>query len=393
MKKILLTAAAFLAVSGAWPQGRIDEVLVELESNSPTLAALREQANASTLAGRTGLFPVNPEVEFNYLWGHPSNRGIRMDISITQSFDFPSAYAYRSRIAKATGAQADLRYKAERLDFLLEAKRICIDLIYHNAMITAYGQRKADAEALLQAYDKMLSAGGAGILERNRVRLNLTDVEGRYELLLVQRRSLQADLTRLNGGKDIALDLSDFSPGSALPPDFERWYAEAEAKSPVLQYVKGQIEVNDSEARLNRAMSLPKFSAGYMNEHFNSDGYGGLKMGMSVPLWENKNRVKAARAEGVALSRQADDARLKFYYDLRTLFDKARVYLRMASSYDKTLRELGGTELPRKALSAGEISLPEYLRELELYYDNVEAGLESRRNAELSIAELTAVEM
>ena len=392
MKKIFLAVTFLINVVGGWAQNSIDEVLQMLEQNSPTLGALKEQVKARQISNRTGIFLENPEVEFNYLWGHPSAQGVRMDVSVTQAFDFPSVYTYRNRISKVANNQVELQYKAERLDFLLQAKRICIDIVYYNRMIREYEKRKADAEALYGAYDRMLSTGEGNVLERNKAKLNLTEVVGQYELLVSQRQSLLTDLKRLNGGKDVSLEMETYAL-QAIPADFEAWYATAEPKSPVLQYVSSQIEMNKSEVKLGRALSLPKFSAGYMNEHITGDGYGGLKLGMSVPLWENRNKVKAARAEGLVLARQAEDARLKFYYDLRAQFDKVQVYRRMAASYRETLSEQNGIELLNRTLEGGEISLIDYLQELGLYYDNVSAYIEAERNAELAMAELTAVEL
>ena len=45
--------------------------------------------------------------------------------------------------------------------------------------------------------------------------------------------------------------------------------------------------------------------------------YQGLSVGMSIPLWENKNTVKAARAETAANMAMAGDSQLQLYAILK----------------------------------------------------------------------------
>ena len=67
------------------------------------LRALHEQMIARRAGNHVGLTPSDPEVEFGYLWSRPAAGGNRKDVSLTQQFDFPTAYVERSRLA---GVQA-----------------------------------------------------------------------------------------------------------------------------------------------------------------------------------------------------------------------------------------------------------------------------------------------
>ena len=46
--------------------------------------------------------------------------------------------------------------------------------------------------------------------------------------------------------------------------------------------------------KLSKSESLPKISAGYMSESVLSESFRGVTMGISLPLWENRNRTSAA---------------------------------------------------------------------------------------------------
>ena len=367
-------------------------VLREVEANSTTLGALREEMEAQKLGNRTGIFLANPEVEFAYLWGDPVSMGKRTDFSVSQSFDFPTAYGHRSRVSKLKNENAELNYKSERMELLLAAKQICVELVYYNALSVEYDVRLKNAEAIANSYERRLAAGDANILESNKAKLNLITARNEIARINIERAALLSELKHLNGGKELNFSHSKY-PGNALPMDFESWYSLAEQKNPILSYVKGEVEVNRREAALNRALSLPKLHAGYMSESVVGEKFSGITMGITIPLWENKNTVKEAQARVKASEMMVQDSRIGFYSRVQNLYKKASELNRNAMEYRDALSSYGNDSLLKKALDSGEISLLEYLLELEFYYDAVNNMLEAERDYELSLAELSAVEL
>jgi len=167
MKKLITIVFVMFANLTSFAQSVCEAVLQQIEANNTTLAALRQQTEAQKLGNRTGLAPANPEIEFNYLWGNPSVIGNRTDFSVTQTFYFPTAYAHRNRIANLQNVNAELAYKAERLNILLSAKQTCIELTYHNALAQEYAIRLQNAELIANAYKTRLEKGDISILEHN----------------------------------------------------------------------------------------------------------------------------------------------------------------------------------------------------------------------------------
>ena len=102
-------------------------VLKAVEEGSPTLRALRQQTEATSAEARSQLAPQDPQVEAAYLWGTPEATGNRFDLNVTQSFDFPTAYLYRHRLAEAASSVAEADYRAARAALLLEAELLCVD--------------------------------------------------------------------------------------------------------------------------------------------------------------------------------------------------------------------------------------------------------------------------
>ncbi len=376
----------FLPVS-LFAQNNVDKVLSQIENNNTTLSALRKSADAQKVGNKTGIFLKNPEVEFNYLWGTPSAIGNRTDFSIKQSFDFPTAYGYKNQMSDIKNEQTELEYRKQQKTVLLQARNICIDLIYTNALKSEYGKRLNHAQNIAKSYKLKFDAGDANVLEYNKAQLNLLNLSNKIELIEIDRTALLSELTRLNGG--IAIELADSEIQSQIiPADFEQWYTQAEQSNPILNWLKQEIEISNKQVSLNKALALPKFQAGYMSETVVGQQFRGVSVGLSIPLWENKNTVKYAKANTIALEAVAADNKVQLYNQLKTLHSKAISLQSNVTEYRSKLQSFNSSDLLKKALDKGEISLIDYIMELSIYYENVNKMLELDRDMNKAVAEL-----
>jgi outer membrane protein TolC len=373
-------------------QNSVETALRVIEENNKTLKALKETAEAQKLENRTGIYLSNPEIGFNYLWGNPSAIGNRNDLNITQTFDIPTITGMKSKIANERNGLVEWQYKAERMHILLEAKQYCIELIYFNALKKELEIRLQHAKTIAEGYQNRLNSGDANRLEYNKAQLSLSAINGEISRVDVERSALLSQLKRLNGGMDVIMDEYQFSQGQ-LPLNFDDWYVQAEQKNPILAYIKQEVVVSQKQVSLNKAKGLPTFSAGYMSEKVVGQRVQGLSLGVSVPLWENKNRVKQANATVVAAQSRETDSKQQFYNQLQIQHNRALGLKSTAEAYRKSLALANSTELLKKALDAGEISLLEYMVELGLYYNLVNQTLEAERDYQKALTELSAVEL
>ena len=387
MKRLIIFAAiSFLFAPWVFSQST-NGIIAEVENNNTTLAALRKKADAERIGNRTGLALKNPELEFNYLWGNPEAIGKRNDISIMQSFDFPTAYAYRNQISELRNIQVELEFESQRREILLRARQLCNSIIYHNAMQAELGRRVENARRLSDSYEAKFKAGEAGIIDVNKARANLLNVRKDAESNVIERQTLLAELVSLNGGKPV--DLTDtVYPLEALPADFEEWYAGAEQNNPLLQWLKQEVSVNRKDEQLSLAMSLPRFQAGYMSEKVVGEQYQGISFGIAIPLMENRNQVKYAKARTVAVQSAESDARLRFYNDLKALHARAVSLRKSIDDYRQNLQVYSSTSLLQKALDQGELSLAEFLYEQTFYYESFNKLTATEKELYDAVAEL-----
>lgn len=392
MKTILISIIVFFASFSLNAQNSVVTVLKAVEENNTTLKALKETTKAQKLENKTGIYLSNPEVEFNYLWGNPSAIGNRTDFNISQTFDIPTITGMKRKMADERNGLVEWQYKAERMNILLEAKQYCIELIYFNALKKELEIRLQHAETIASGYQNRLNSGDANKLEFNKAQLSLSTITGEMARIDVERNTLLSQLKRLNGGLDISMDDYRFDQ-EQLPLNFDDWYQQAEQKNPILAYVKQEVLVSQKQVSLTKAKGLPTFSAGYMSENVVGQRFQGLALGVSVPLWENKNRVKQAKTAVVAAQARETDSKQQFYNQLQIQYNRALGLKNTAEAYRKSLTMTNSTELLKKALDAGEISLLNYMVELGFYYNMVNQTLEAERDYQKALAELSAVEL
>ncbi|HBC29280.1 MAG TPA: transporter [Prevotellaceae bacterium] len=394
MRKELRQAFCVLCMALAMPGSRAQDIytgpLRLVEEGSTMLRALREQALAQKAANHVGLTPPDPEVEFGYFWPNPVTGGRRKDVDFTQQFDFPTAYVERARLARQQDRACELDYLKQRQQLLLQAKQTCVELVYQNALHHLYSQQVQWARQWAEACRRSLDQGATAKIEYNKALLNLTDMESQARQASVTRQQLQAALATLAGGKEIVLERSDYGGETTLPQDFDTWFAQAATANPDLQYLGAQMEASQRQVRVARAQGLPKLSVGYSGELVPSQNYNGVTVGMSIPLWENKGRVRQARAEANAAKLAAQDARIQYYTQLRGLYEQARQQQQDIRDLEKLLAGNDSEALLRRAYEGGEITLLTFLTENAHSLSVRTRLLEARRDLELTLASLNA---
>ncbi|MEG0602771.1 MAG: transporter, partial [Mucinivorans sp.] len=89
----------------------------------------------------------------------------------------------------------------------------------------------------------------------------------------------------------------------------------------------------------------------------------------------------------------AQDQKMIFYEQLRTLYERAAALEKIDRHFHNTYSKLTNVDLLKKALSTGEISLLDYLVELSLNYSLIDQDLITERDLHLALSELLSFEL
>jgi len=227
MKKKLLTILALSFALHTYAQSSIDSVLAQISRNNKTIQASNQLMEAEKLEHRTKLRPDNPSLEYDYLEGSPVNVGAQHEFTAAQSFEFPTSYIKKSQLSKERSTLSEIEVTTRRQNIMLEAKKLCIDLVFRNKLQIQLKEQKQNTEKLLGDFQKLLDKGEGNILDVNKAKLQLIEIKKQFQENLAALNTGQQKLESFNGGNKILFNDTIYPLRSELP-SFEQLESDYE---------------------------------------------------------------------------------------------------------------------------------------------------------------------
>jgi outer membrane protein TolC len=387
--KLLILLAVLLPAFQSAAQSTFESTLSDIAANNKTLLKNRQVWEARKLEYNTGLTPANPVVEFDYLFATPANAGNQTDFTVSQAFDFPTAYSRRRKLADEQVKQADFYLTSARQDILLEAKTTCITLVYNNKRLTQLTKRLEAAETMVKNFQVRLDKGEGNILDLNKATLQLIELKREHNNTLSSINQLNYKLTELNGGEEIVFKDTVYPLLPPIPP-FEELEKIYEQNDPERKILEQQKVVTQSNLALSRSLALPKIEFGYHYQGILGQTYNGVHTGVSIPLWENKNVVQQRKAEVAAAELDMDAHINEHYFHIKHLYEEYVNLKTILEAYEAAKIDTSSRNriLLNKAFALGEISSTEYFMETSYYYTALDSFLETEREYHEAVAAL-----
>ncbi len=161
-----------------------------------------------------------------------------------------------------------------------------------------------------------------------------------------------------------------------------------EAGDPVLNYFEAQKNTGEAEIALTKALTLPRFETGYRYQGILGQNFHGLHLGITVPLWENKNRVAHQELQSIFYEGKTEEQRNRINQELIGFYQQYLDLRESLEAYRQSLQAYNSPELLDKALQAGQITSLEYFLEQSLLYDSRDQLLELERAVATAAAKL-----
>ena len=371
MRRTIISALLLaLIATSARAQDGVAQVLRQIEENNPALQAAAYDASSQKLENASANNLENPSLSYSHLWDSDDKDITVGELVISQGFDFPSLYATRGKVNRHRASALDAQADATRQDILLQAKELCMDIIMLKHTQSLLDERLRNAEQLARLYDTRLSTGDANALEVNKVNLEMLNVRTESRSNRIALDAALQQLAALNGGTAIDASLLTDYPAAPLPDSFESICDELLAADPTLRALQGEQLAAEKQISLSRQGWLPRLELGYRRNTETRHPLNGIVVGFSFPLFENKGKVKQAKAQSMGASLRRDDARLKAAAYLTQCYDEARSLQASIEEYRQTLSRQQDLTLLRRALDGGEISMIEYFVEVSVVYQS-----------------------
>ena len=377
MKRITILAATLFALSGLQAQTSIDGVLRNIETNNKELQANAQLIASQKLETRTDNNLPDPTLSYAHLWNNKDKNNTIGELVVSQSFDFPSLYATRNQLNRLKAGAFDGQKSVFRQGILLQAKDVCLDIIMLRKQQQILTERLRNAEELSAMYAKRLQTGDANVIETNKINLELLNVKTEASLNETALRNKIQELTALNGNIPVVFEDADY-PAVIFPSNYEELKTEVLASDYTLQALNSESAAARKQIAVNKSQWLPKLELGYRRNTESGEPFNGVVVGFSFPLFENRNKVKIAKAQSLNVDLQRANTSVQVESELTQLYREAHTLRTSMEEYEKTFQAQQDLSLLKQALTGGQISMIEYFVEVSVVYQSKQNYLQLR---------------
>lgn len=367
-RQILSIAIVLMALAPNIEANNIDYVLQQIKLNNTQLKALNAEIEAQTADIKSSNNLSDPTIDGAYLFGVGSI-GDKWELGVSQEFDWPGIYSARGKVNKARIEALAQSYAQKQIQIFSEARNICLEIICLNRRIKFENNILANLDSLYDKSLKGLEYGEISILDTNKLkieRLGVTQsIAGNKALLQAKIKQLEG----LNGNiplNDVA-SLSDY-PEQQLH-SLDEYLSQMKASDPQLRQISSEIEASNKQVSVTRMQNFPKFSLGYRHVNEIGDHFNGVGVGLSIPVFENRGKNKAAKAQAIASQLSFDDVISTRTAEITASHQKAVAVRQQLDGYRDALLKCNNIEILDKALYGGQISLINYLLELRYFIE------------------------
>jgi len=374
-------------VNGFSQDKNIGELLNEIEQNNTELKGYQSFIESQQLENRSNNNLPDPQLSGFYLPFGDNTTGDYTEYQLSQSFEFPTVYAARSKWNESKSQQLASAYANKRLEVLLKAKNTLLELAFLQKQKTIEAERKTQSKQVFDQIQKLFDTEQVGILDLNKAKIAWIQEQFVVEQIESEIQILLSKLKTLNGGNAI----DGISSSIALPIEVgtvDNLWQEKLAKDPLLQELKANESASRQKVKLEKNKVLPNVALGYNYQGVSGSHYSGFYGGVSIPLWSSKNKVKAAEANYEYQQSNTQVVTTSLYTQFQKTYNRYELILEKFNEYQTTMGNLNSEQLLFKAYMLGEYSFMDYYVELQFYRNASDKMLQMEKELQLLQAQL-----
>lgn len=366
-KNIVSAICGCLCFVGGFAQtDTTGELLNGIAQNNAELKAYRHFIESRQLENKSENNLPDPQLSAFYL-PYADNSGAEYtEYQISQSSEFPTVYAARSKWNELREQELESGYEELRQDVLLKASTLLIDVATLQKQKELERTRREQSEQVYNQIRELYEKEQVGILDLNKAKIAWIQEQFIVEQTETEIRNTLLLLEKLNGGEPIDLNTIALREDIEVENLESIWQAKM-AQAPELQ----QLIINESlslqKIKLERNKVLPDLVAGYNSQGVRGNNLSGFYGGVSIPLWNSKNKVKAAKAGYQYRQSQTEAVMATLYTGFQEQYNRYQLLLKKYREYQSTMESLDSESLLLKAYMLGELSFMDYYVELQFY--------------------------
>ncbi|CAM4086738.1 TolC family protein [Gillisia limnaea] len=374
-------------INGFSQTATIEELLNEIEQNNSELKGYQSFIESQQLENRSTNNLPDPQLSGFYLPFGDNATGDYTEYQISQSFEFPTVYATRGKWNKSKSKQLEYAYEKRRQEVLLNAKELLIDLAFLQKQKAVETKRRTQSKQIFDQIQELFNKEQVGILDLNKAKIAWIQ-----EQFVVQKieSDIQIQLSKLktlNGGNPI----DGISSQIVLLVEIgtiENLWQEKLSNEPLLQELNANEAASLQKVKLEKNKVLPNVALGYNYQGVSGNNYSGFYGGISIPLWNSKNKVKAAEANYEYQQSNTEVITTSLYTQFQEIYNQYLLMLEKYNEYQTTMGNLNSEQLLFKAYQLGEYSFMDYYIELQFYRNASDKMLQMEKELQLLQAQL-----
>lgn len=282
--------------------------------------------------------------------------------AVSQSFRFPTIYTSQGKLNKAMIGLEEEKFSMTKSEVVASVMSVYSNWLLYQEQLELIITIDSIYQDFLFSAETRFSSGDINALEMIMAETKAASIMNTFqnihtEMLIAENNlkvlmNSKLDLSPLEN-KMIRLEIGIGSDSVSL------------ANNPYISYIRQYSEMQNAVVKSENSQYLPDFSIGYFNQSIdNVNGFDGLQLGMSFPLWfwSRSGKVNAARIERDKAENQLDAEIRRAELEIESQFRQLEKFAYVLKYYeDNALRQAGLIlEHSLKAFSAGNISYIEY---------------------------------
>ncbi|MFH1629781.1 MAG: TolC family protein, partial [Pseudomonadota bacterium] len=365
----------------------VQDLIAYAYQNNPSIRKVREAWRETVEQYRITAGYPDPELKFTYFPEPIETRLGPQDWTATlnQKIPFPGKLTQAGKVVEAEARVAHINLDRTVKAVIASVRESFYELLYIRTAKEVVDHNLRLLKHLRKAGETAYAQDRAALIDMVKAQSQLGQI--RYDGILLDELEF-TEKTRLNGllnrGPDARIGgLVDGGFGSMVF-DLKGLYQLAEANQEEIRMARALVQKAGATAELARLENLPDFNVGVFYasigepdvpvrpQNAGRDGLG-VQVGITIPLWFEKNRGRVEKAEaGIRKARAAEEVSIT---EIRTQVHN--LFFRFGNS--KRLMELYKNDLLPQAMRAmeiaetwyreGESSLSDFVETQSVYYN------------------------
>ena len=387
-KNIVFALCGCLFFMNGFSQNKtIEELLKDIEQNNTVLKSYQSFIEGQQRENKSTNNLPDPQLSGYYLPFGYNTTDAYTEYQISQSFEFPTVYAVRGKWNDLKSQQLQTAYAERRQEVLLNAKKYLIELNFLQKQKAIETERRIQSKQVFDQIQELFDKEQVGILDLNKAKIAWIQEQFVVEQIESELQILMSKLKTLNGDKPLD-GLSAEMILSAEMKSIDNLWQEKLAAEPALQELQAREATSLQKIKLEKNKVLPNVALGYNYQGVNGSNYSGFFGGLSIPLWNSKNKVKAAQANYEYQLSNTQVITTSLYAQFQESFNRYQLMLKKYNEYQTTMVNLDSEKLLFKAYMLGEYSFMDYYVELQFYRKASDKMLQMEKELQLLQANL-----